>query len=154
MIFLSLLIEINHLNFFHASSFTFEGHDRASLSIDKVNLPRKTPPFFIRFTLSSLFLFFFFSNSIPFPSISLTFRNFFHVKILLRRRHWRVEKIIGEKKKRENYPSGSSVSARDIWKLFGRSQRDKFEVRRLAWWTWHGWIRSNCVTRVLAPRYN
>lgn len=67
IIFLSiLLIEINHLNFFHASSFTSEGHDRASLSTDKVNLPRKTPPFFIRFTLSSLFSFFFFK----FDSIS------------------------------------------------------------------------------------
>lgn len=46
----------------------------------------------------------------------------------------------------ENYPSGS-VSAPWYLKAIRPivTQRDKFEVRRLAWRTWHGWIRSNCV---------
>lgn len=112
IIFLSiLLIEINHLNFFHASSFTSEGHDRRPFPPTRSTCREKLllslsvlhyPPFFL----------FFFSNSIPFPTIYLTFRNLFHVKIRLRRRHRRVrEKIVGEEKERENYPSGSSVSA-------------------------------------------
>lgn len=146
----SPLIEINNLNFSPISSFTSEGHDRASFPIEARSTTRKTP--FYRYII--LPFFFFFSNSIPFRTTQnapfLT-KSFFPSRNLFRLAHASqkfayVDSKTLEKEEWENYPSGS-VSAPWYLKAIRPivTQRDKFEVRRLAWRTWHGWIRSNCV---------
>lgn len=52
----SPLIEINNLNFSPISSFTSEGHDRASFPIEARSTTRKTP--FYRYIILPFFFFF------------------------------------------------------------------------------------------------